>query len=694
MTQLPAKKTEKKRASISAIAALKSFVLSQVQNSPIVTAFKFGKTEEVTNPYNEYSWVYAAVKAIASSAAGIPVVLKDVKTDEVVDNEANEWVQLFNKISPLLIGTQFWRAVAIYQQTFGGVFIIPREKTDLTGKVPFGTVPAALEVADPRRMTKIVTDGRFTGWRYTRGNLVEEFSTNEIIRIFELNPDDIFSGLAPWEPANTTLQGDVKASKYNETFFDNGGQIQGVLELEGEEYAGLSDEEIEKVRADWDSKFGGQEGQHKTPVLHGGLKFKPTGLNQKDMDFLSYRINNREEILANYRVYKTILGLTDKVDRATARVFKQMFYENTVIPLVNDWATILNETLLIGSGYYIEFDTSGIDALGEETGTKIENGLKLQALGYPLNEINQTLGLGMREIEEGWANDAFDARNRGATSGVGAGEVGEPEKSAQDTKTRVKVRAKDYSELSDEELNELYIEDVLEGRNMARFEKKMTAYFSKLEKSVLKQIENLKDCEGMKKEEVNDFLFEVAAWNEILLNDIGPNIERAFEESADFLEREIGGFSGFVFEEDEAIIAAMKKKKIKVTGVNNTVLAELRETILLGLSENETVQDLTKRIRKTFDNSRSRALTIARTEIGQSAGSARHIAMSREGLKKKWIDAGDKVVRTSHQQYALAGTQPMGYDFSMGKNLKFPGDMDCTDPGEVINCRCITRAVK
>lgn len=700
---LPEKRPEKKRASRGAVAALKSFILNQVQRSPIMAAFQFGKTQEVVNPYNDYSWVYSAVKAIASSAAGIPVVLKDSRTGEIVENESDEWVQLFAKLSPLMIGTQFWRSLAIYQQTFGSVFIIPREKTDLSGKVPFGQIPAALEVADPRRITKRIVDNRFVGWTYKRGSTEEKFETNEIIRIYELNPDDIFDGLAPWEPANTTLQGDVKANKYNENFFDNGGQIQGVLELEGEEYAGLSEEEIEKVRADWDSKFGGVEGQHKTPVLHGGLKFKPTGLNQKDMDFSAYRVSNREEILANYRVYKTILGLTDSVDRATARVFKQMFYENTVIPLVNDWATVLNETLLMSSGYFIEFDVSGIDALGEETGTKIENGKKLQEMGYSLNEINSTLNLGMKEIEEAWANESIDARVQLGTSGPGTQENGSAGTSTDDgskgnpgsqEKARFKVRAKNYDDLSDNELNELYIEDVLEGRNMNRFEKKMNSYFNKMQREVLKQIENLKDTQGVTKEEVSDFLFDLAVWNEILINDIGPNIETAFEESADFLEKEIGGFSGFVFDEDEAIISAMKRKKIRVTKVNDTVLEDLRSSILAGMGESENIQQLTERVRGVFDNSRSRSLTIARTEVSQSAGSARHIAMSREGLKKKWIDAGDKHVRESHAQYALAGTQPMGYDFSMGKNLKFPGDMDCTDAGEVINCRCITRAVK
>lgn len=676
------------------LLVLKQFIANSI--SSITGIFDFGEKTVVSNPYNEYTWVYACIRAISTAASAVPILLKDQKSGDLIEDPKSEWFKLLKNPNPLLSGSQFWRSLIVYHQSFGQVFIIPRAERDLTGRHDMlsNRYPAALEIADPRKITAWKDGNILKGWIYSRGSgdgATEKFTNDEIIRIFELNPDDILKALAPWQPAGTAVTTDVRAAKYNDKFFEAGGHIQGVLELEGDEYEGMTTEEIDRIRAEWDSRFGGEHGAHKTPVLHGGLKYKPTGVSQKDMDFQNLRVQNREEVMAAYRVPKTILGLTDKVDRAVAKVFSKQFYSDNVIPLLRDIESVFNGTLFAQSGLYIEFDESAIESLSEENETNISNAQKLQSLGYSLNEINEKLGLGMDEISESWAGKPVDVR----TTPTQETSTQEPTKSEDVPKTaRQKAYAKNYDELSNKELQELYRDEVLEGRNMKRLEKKMNSYFTSLEKEQIKKLKTLEDSKGFKKESVDEILFDLTAWNALLVEAASQNIERAFEESADFLSREIGGFTGFDFESDDLVVAAMKKKKILITAVNNTVKEDVRSAIIAGLAENENVQQITERVRHSFEVSRSRSLTIARTEVMQSANASRDIAMKREGLRKQWVDAGDKVVRSTHQVYENMGPQDSSFDFSGGKNLKFPGDMDCTDPGEVINCRCITRAVR
>jgi hypothetical protein len=120
----------------------------------------------------------------------------------------------------------------------------------------------------------------------------------------------------------------------------------------------------------------------------------------------------------------------------------------------------------------------------------------------------------------------------------------------------------------------------------------------------------------------------------------------------------------------------------------------VRADISEGISLNESVQEISVRVEKTFVNARSRSLTIARTEVSQSAGSARNVGMQEEGLSKKWLTSHDKEVRTTHKQFESLGKRELNFDYGGGINLKFPGDMDCTIAGEVINCRCVNRALK
>lgn len=57
-----------------------------------------------------------------------------------------------------------------------------------------------------------------------------------------------------------------------------------------------------------------------------------------------------------------------------------------------------------------------------------------------------------------------------------------------------------------------------------------------------------------------------------------------------------------------------------------------------------------------------------------------------------WISAGDDRVRTTHQTYAGAGSRPNGFNWAElvggSYTLRYPADPDCSELGEVINCRC------
>ena len=55
-------------------------------------------------------------------------------------------------------------------------------------------------------------------------------------------------------------------------------------------------------------------------------------------------------------------------------------------------------------------------------------------------------------------------------------------------------------------------------------------------------------------------------------------------------------------------------------------------------------------------------------------------------IKKGWLTSGLPKVRESHQRYEGEGMREMNYEYNTG--LKFPGDPECIDPSDTINCRC------
>lgn len=83
------------------------------------------------------------------------------------------------------------------------------------------------------------------------------------------------------------------------------------------------------------------------------------------------------------------------------------------------------------------------------------------------------------------------------------------------------------------------------------------------------------------------------------------------------------------------------------------------------------------------------AQRIAMTEVGSAQNTASFDAAQEnaEGVRKEWLFIpGIKTFRDNHQGFEAMGPQDMDFDYAEG--LKFPGDPDCQDPSEVINCYC------
>lgn len=80
---------------------------------------------------------------------------------------------------------------------------------------------------------------------------------------------------------------------------------------------------------------------------------------------------------------------------------------------------------------------------------------------------------------------------------------------------------------------------------------------------------------------------------------------------------------------------------------------------------------------------------IAMTEVGsaQNTGSFMAVSEDPEGVKKVWMFIpGRKTFRENHQQFEADGPQAMDHEYFPG--LKYPGDPECEDGSETINCFC------
>lgn len=234
-----------------------------------------------------------------------------------------------------------------------------------------------------------------------------------------------------------------------------------------------------------------------------------------------------------------------------------------------------------------------------------------------------------------------------------------------------------------------------------RMKSKVKRHFWRLRKHQLARLEQIASDAGETSlssgpaiyratpQEIEAALFALASWNDELVKLLDPTYRFTIRTTLSVLETELGGLTVFHAARPE-LLAFLELKEIKVVRINETVKNALRRTLLTGVQERETVQELQQRVKGIFTAASKRALAIARTETAQTVNGTRGLAFQAEGVENhQWSTSRDEVVRASH--IAQEGEiRRVGELFPNG--LRWPSDI-LGPAKEVVNCRCVALAV-
>lgn len=137
--------------------------------------------------------------------------------------------------------------------------------------------------------------------------------------------------------------------------------------------------------------------------------------------------------------------------------------------------------------------------------------------------------------------------------------------------------------------------------------------------------------------------------------------------------------------------AAIQRRVTRLAGhVTETTLQRIRDVIATARAEGLGITEVAARIRdQAFDGAitRTRALTIARTETVGALNEGRWLGATQDGVMqaKRWLSQRDARVRDSHEAAEAAGWLAMPDRFPNG--LLYPHEPGAP-AAEVVNCRC------
>ncbi len=288
-------------------------------------------------------WVYAAVSAISDAVSKVQWRLyrtnANGEIEEVLDHKAIDLLYKVNNFTTAF--DHYW---------------LSQEYLELTGEAPWFIdrgdsgkgEPEGIMLLRPDRL-KIVqskdtkAENPIDKYVY-RQDYGKDFDIKPTELILLRYPDTLnpFRGKGTLEAAATTVDIDNFAESYNKRFFYNSARPDSVLTTEQK----LSKQQKIELRNSINRLYRGNNNSHKTAILESGLDWKPMSLSQKDMDFLAQSQFSLTKILAIFRVPKALVGISDDVNLANAKIGEYVFSKWTIKPKLQRIAAQLNEFYL------------------------------------------------------------------------------------------------------------------------------------------------------------------------------------------------------------------------------------------------------------------------------------------------------------------------------------------------------------
>lgn len=302
------------------------------------------KAEEYLNAYSGYA--YTAISSISQEVASIDLkmfkakYLKDggIETKEIFQDEILSFLQYIN---PIMTFYDIVEATQIYLELVGEAFwVVLKEGGKEKGN------PKEAYLLRPDWMSVIPNKETIIDHYIYKpgGSEIDKFTIprENVIHFKYFNPKNPYRGKGSIQAAAMPLDIMNFAQDWNRNFFFNSATPGLVFTTDKK----VDDRVIKRFIEQWKQQHEGRDRSHKVAFLSGGFKLDKTSLSAKELDFVEMQKQMRDDILAVFKVPKTILGQTDDVNRANAEATTRAFMERVVTPRMIKLVNTLNEFLL------------------------------------------------------------------------------------------------------------------------------------------------------------------------------------------------------------------------------------------------------------------------------------------------------------------------------------------------------------
>ena len=621
--------------------------------------------------------VQRAVNAIADAIASTTLVIYDS-----AGNDVSKLPYFRALYKPNIKDTQnsFSKITEINLDIQGRVFWhLFRDNRNMISEI-YNLIPANVQIIpDAQEYIK--------GYKYFLNGKWIEYSPDEIFFFGNINPESDYYGLSRISAVANDIELKLSSIKYNRLFFKNSARPDGFIEIDKD--ANVLSESIDRIDKEFKLKHTSLNNMHKTIVLDPGMKFTPASIPPKDIEFLQLQKSTKEDIAAIFGVPPILLNdYSDSSVLANAETEMRLFWENTILPRLNDRQELYNSYLLpIMTGtapgqYNAIFDISSIYILQQSKNMLLERMQKgFMTAAVTPNEIRSKV-FGENPINSEAANSVYLP-----FSVIAVGTV-KPE-----IKKRVDVEPRKIYKYTDLQLRAIKTGfDNFRARREKTAEGKLVLLFKDQRRATLEKFDKIANRLsmdiGIETRAVEaEALFNIGEEDRNLKVVIAPWMRDVIKDAALFT-LEAWDLSGDINILDPMVEQMLGMRMREFSRINQTTMEAIQQALIKGFAENESIAQLRDRIEEVFvEATTARAQSIAITETTYAQNAGIQAAMTNAGVKNKmWMHADYGEPRPEH--LAMNGKVIPANDmyFVGGESMMFPGSGK--DPANNINCHC------
>ena len=598
-----------------------------------------------------YGAVYAAIRKRSRMVTRIRIALLDGAGNEI---ERHPALDALKRVNESMTERQGQELIEQHKLTYGAAYWIKRRNG-------LG-VPVEFEIWPPDEV-EIVPDpakpwvpARFV--RHKAIGITETVLPADVVwfRHF-VDPRNPLNGLSPIGAIRVQLDTGLEAMRFNQRYFDNSTHIGRIFTV-----AEAGTAEIARLEQELDRKFKGGDKAHRTLIAPGGLSLIEPTPTHKDMEFIEQQRWTVDEVA---RVFE----LSAEGMASGSRTF-----ENADQGSADDWDMIIDQvsnTCAELTEFYLwpDFDRSlrfeprydHIPALqGDRQKQAAVDAIRLQNAVVTVNEVRDRDNL----APVPWGDTPVVATTLGVL------DTRSPEDKAQ-----MALEIAGATQPRPEAGPPRYLrsfEDI-EGGMQAAWERRLERELE----AVLRHLRSA-DRRALDPGDVDSYDWD---WQR----------RYGVEVNAELLGAMVAALeaSGFVAtpmlsaHELAASYAARRGAELLSLSGRASVVRTTRESVrgavAQTLEQGENLQTLAKRLREDHAFSKSRSLTIARTETAQAQGRGAMQSFQSQGFEgKRWETAGDNLVCAVCASADDEGVIPVARMFNIG--------FDAPPPHP--NCRC------